>query len=701
MFMASSICRTLVSNIVLHPITRLNPSSFGRIKCQPVRSMSSELSQRIFQLRFNPLTGNSEWVVIEESEEENSPKALLSSTSYLDMLNDSPRNRAFCKAIEKTVIKPCHVLDIGSGTGLLSMMAARAMDSSDAKHYTGSKGILSACESYLPMVKLMRKVLRINNMEKKIRIFHKRSDELKVGHDLASRANILLVESTFLWKLHDLYNNEAKALDNVHLVPAELERILRVKPQQYAMHCDAIAEEIRLLSDPFKVFEFDFSKRPESHGQTELHIKATSDGRVHAIVSWWVLQLDYEGTIFYSTAPRWINLPFNCEDLQTQSHNWCDHWKQCVWFIPGIGILVSKDEQVDFQAVHNDISISYNLKHGDSKLEQGYPDFHTRGCQLILSPERIAIYGDREWRYDMLRAVMNALQKKVSPLCVVADDSVFLTILLANLSPSSNIISVFPGLQEKGAQYLQAVADANGFSINRVNVLGKRPTCLTTDDTDQKKVDLLIGEPFYYGNEGKLPWENLRFWKERTMLDKVLSKDVLIMPCKGILKGCAMSLPDLWRSRRALEIIEGFDHSVVNTTLGACGDLPVSQGPSLPYFIWQCGEIKELSEAFTIMEFDFSKPISLSFGKTKVGFTEAGICHGFVLWIDWILDVDHSIVLSTGPKHRYWKQGVKLLSKPVAVGNHGSSGIGDCSFTEIEASFNPSDGELIIRHDFL
>lgn len=27
------------------------------------------------------------------------------------------------------------------------------------------------------------------------------------------------------------------------------------------------------------------------------------------------------------------------------------------------------------------------------------------------------------------------------------------------------------------------------------------------------------------------------------MLDPVLSDDVLIMPCKGILKGCAMSLP--------------------------------------------------------------------------------------------------------------------------------------------------------------
>ena len=78
--------------------------------------MSSESTQRLFQLRFDPLTGNSEWVVIEEEVEgvlENSQKPLLATTSYLDMLNDSTRNRAFREAIDKTLSKPCHVLDIG------------------------------------------------------------------------------------------------------------------------------------------------------------------------------------------------------------------------------------------------------------------------------------------------------------------------------------------------------------------------------------------------------------------------------------------------------------------------------------------------------------------------------------------------------------------------------------------------------------
>lgn len=79
--------------------------------------MSSVSTQRVFQLKLDPLTGNSEWVVIEEDEDhsfaEKFNQPLLATTSYLDMLNDSTRNRAYREAIEKTVTKPCHVLDIG------------------------------------------------------------------------------------------------------------------------------------------------------------------------------------------------------------------------------------------------------------------------------------------------------------------------------------------------------------------------------------------------------------------------------------------------------------------------------------------------------------------------------------------------------------------------------------------------------------
>lgn len=76
------------------------------------------------------------------------------------------------------------------------MMAARAMASG------GGKGIVTACESYLPMVKLMKKTMRLNGMEGNIKVINKRSDELKVGVDIPSRADVLVSSNTLLARLN-------------------------------------------------------------------------------------------------------------------------------------------------------------------------------------------------------------------------------------------------------------------------------------------------------------------------------------------------------------------------------------------------------------------------------------------------------------------------------------------------------------------
>ncbi|PKU80479.1 protein arginine N-methyltransferase 7 [Dendrobium catenatum] len=691
--------------------------------------MSSLVAGRhqAFQQRLNTLTGESEWIVINEKDDDDvdetalsASRSFLSVTSYLDMLNDSRRNVAFRLAIEKTITDPCHVLDIGAGTGLLSMMAARAMMESAAR----GEAKVSACESYLPMGKLMRKILRANGMESMVKLFHKRSDELQVGVDLDCRASVLvseildsellgegliptlqhahdmlltsnaktipyhattygqLVESTFLWKLNDLHGNDVSASDGICLSPAGL---VHVKSQQYAIHFNSLCNEMRLLSEPFKIFEFDFWKRPDSHGETEIWINPTDDGKVHAVVTWWVLQLDREGSVLYSTAPSWIGSSKN-EGVDC----WRDHWKQCVWFIPGEGISVSRDTNILFKAVHDVTNISYFLG-GDKNMT--YSSFNSHDSHLCLSPERIGIYGEKDIRSAFQIAVKNALQRiRVPPLCVVADDSIILTILAGSLSDTSKIISSFHGFQGKGCAYIQALSVANGFSMDRVQVLNKRIASLLLDGTPWK-VDLFLAEPFYHGNEGMLPWQNLKFWRDRSLLDPILSKDAIVLPCKGILKVCAMYLPDLWKSRCCLQEIEGFDHSIANETLGAYGNWPPSiKGTCLPFFIWQCGEIKELSDVFSIMDFNFSKPVHDCYGNIRIEFSEPGICHGLVLWIDWVLDVDNSITISTGPVNRYWKQGVKLLSTPLKV-DVGSS-------VEIEASFDAASGELTLESLF-
>ena len=71
---------------------------------------------------------------------------------------------------------------------------------------------------------------------------------------------------------------------------------------------------------------------------------------------------------------------------------------------------MSKHEEVHLHAIHTDISISYNLKTQLSRTEIGQHDLFARDSQLILSPERVAIYGDSEWRLSMLTAIKNTVR---------------------------------------------------------------------------------------------------------------------------------------------------------------------------------------------------------------------------------------------------------------------------------------------------
>lgn len=58
---------------------------------------------------------------------------------------------------------------------------------------------------------------------------------------------IQLVECTSLREMHDLVHREAEASDGIHLLPGGMADLIVVKKQQFALHCNAIKDEIKLV----------------------------------------------------------------------------------------------------------------------------------------------------------------------------------------------------------------------------------------------------------------------------------------------------------------------------------------------------------------------------------------------------------------------------------------------------------------------
>ena len=99
--------------------------------------------------------------------------------------------------------------------------------------------------------------------------------------------------------------------------------------QLYDLHVDVLAPFLTVLAPPTPVLSFDFAKSAQHAADVKADRAtrvtpcvgggATIDGRVDALVVWWILHLDIETVI--STAPAWV-------DPGNAAAQWRDHWLQ-------------------------------------------------------------------------------------------------------------------------------------------------------------------------------------------------------------------------------------------------------------------------------------------------------------------------------------------------------------------------------------
>ncbi|MFB7514504.1 50S ribosomal protein L11 methyltransferase [Streptomyces sp. NPDC056144] len=102
---------------------------------------------------------------------------------HFAMLNDIERNEALATAIERQVKPGDHVLDIGAGTGLLAMLAARA----------GAARVIS-CEANPVMAEIATQVVASHGLSDVIQVVPRMSSDLVVGRDLERPADVIVSE---------------------------------------------------------------------------------------------------------------------------------------------------------------------------------------------------------------------------------------------------------------------------------------------------------------------------------------------------------------------------------------------------------------------------------------------------------------------------------------------------------------------------
>ncbi len=265
---------------------------------------------------------------------------------HIPMINDGERNQAYDRALRAAVKPGDLVLEIGTGSGLVAMMAARA-----------GAGRVITCEVLPVLAEVAQETVARNNLADRITVIPKKSTQLELGTDLPERADVFVSELVNIGMLapnmlqvlsharHNLVKPGAKIipaaarvygalLDCPHLARInpvtlvegfDLRSFDRFRSPAYAQ-LDLAADPHRLLSAPFVALDFDFTEDMPGRDTQRLLVTAREAGTVHGIAFWFDLFMDDQTTYHSSSLSR------------------TNHWKQAAEFFPAPIAVAAGDE---------------------------------------------------------------------------------------------------------------------------------------------------------------------------------------------------------------------------------------------------------------------------------------------------------------------------------------------------------------------
>lgn len=491
---------------------------------------------------------------------------------YADMLHDDARNRKYLAAISATVesfvnsdIRPLRIVDIGTGTGLLSMMAVRK-----ARELNIPVAV-TAFEYFPPMVKCARQVILDNGYESEITVIGMKSDS-HPGFKPEEKADILITElfDTELigeGALHSYRHAikyfmksdfvavpskakvwiqvvESKELRQYNQFNPEVTNYLEDDIKTKILSCvgPGILHDLQLsqlkpehdfkaVSSPEVAFEFDFTSlnglklREEKSIQFRQTISSLSKT---VILFWWDLKMsEFDDTIL-SMAPYF-------DDLNTKE--WREHWIQALYY-PSLDVSC-KDSDLVLRACHDDFSFWFSWSSRSDVINadrRAQPLFCSCGYHLHFSRNRLKQLN----QMDLITTNVDTLGVVFPSNVLFIGDFSLIPLQLARRYQDINIYCLWDN------DFLKS------FSREFTNL------SVVSSSKMVSNIDFVVSETYFSSND--LPCDGLDFWY-KCLDDSEIVKlsDDRVMPNRVIFKCLLVQFDDLWKIRSEVGSVLGFD----------------------------------------------------------------------------------------------------------------------------------------------
>jgi len=688
----------------------------------------SHLAMSTFVSQVNPVTGQMDWVVQDENYDYHQEVA---RSAYADMLHDYERNQMYDAALQDAVKimhkkgKQARVLDIGTGTGLLSMMAVRC----------GADKV-TACEAFEPMANCAAQIITRNGMADKIEIVRKRSTSIQVGPgmDMSERANILVTEvfdteligegaiGTFSHAHKCLLEEDCIVVPSAANMYVQLVHSPHVKkwntyqpfhsnhvsidpppeiascPGAVALHdlqLDQLSEDkFQRITKPLKVFRFDYSGKSkiEFSGKNIVEANSEINGSCDAVFMWWDLEMDTQGKILLSCAPRWAHpTPRNMQ--------WRDHWMQAI-FYPSTQHQATRGEAMLIHCNHDEYSLWFDVGSLSSTLTPSVsPPICECGAHIANSRSRISMINDNARNQQFIDILSNVVTKE--SVIITLSDSTVLPLIAAQLG-ASRVFAIESN--HIACKVISRFVDHNQLS-DKVTVIGKKSEDVTAADLSNLVPTMIIAEPFFYSSA--LPWHNLHFWYAAVDLASRLcpDKSPALYPCSASIKAIGVNFDHLWKIRAPVDKCEGLDLSIFDKLIEDASD--ISDSLLEPQPLWEYPG-KPMTNVVEMLALNINHNLSELSTISQNGHTELntpGVVNGVAVWVEYNFGDTQTMTsgLLCSPqvdKPLKWEQniqqGVHILKHPVTIACPSST---SPSSLHYNINFKPKTGEIEFKFD--